>query len=351
MEHSVNDDVHPAELEINGTGYSRLADLETETGILRRGDFICDLSHLGFATASGPDAAEFLHRQLTNDLKNLGSDDSELTGYCTNKGRLLCIFRVHRGNGDVILQAGKPVLTTTLETIRRYILRAKVTLDAREDIQSFGVFGKDSSQALALLTGAIPDRVDGVSSCGGITVIRHAPAAAERYQVIGPTAALGNLWRELSGSCPVTGSWSWAAYDINQGRPAIFEQTAGEFLPHSVNMDLLNAVSFRKGCYPGQEIVARMHYRGKPKSRMIHARLDSGPTPAPGDKIYVEGNEQSIGMLVDVAPSEPGYDVLTTIKLEYLEEGNLMLAGPTGARITRGKMPYSLDDDRQHDTR
>ena len=108
-------------------------------------------------------------------------------------------------------------------------------------------------------------------------------------------------------------------------------------------MDLLHDVSFNKGCYPGQEIVARMQYRGKPKTRMIHASLDTGHAPVPGDKIYAEGNAQSIGMLVDVAPSENGYDVLTTVKLEYLEEGVLLLAGPDGAHITRAEIPYPLD--------
>lgn len=344
MVHSTNQNQHHTGADIDPGGYSRFGDSSGEFEARRQGEFICDLSHLGFAVASGPDATDFLHGQLTNDLKNLAADESQLSGYCTNKGRLICIFRIYRDHDSVFLQGGKSVLHAALDTLRRFKLRARLELDLHDDIQSFGVFGKRCALSLERLTIALPERAAGLSATTGITILRH-PAAEERYQVIGPTSALEPLWQQLSAEFPVTGSWAWAAADVAQGIPAVFEQTVGKFVPHSLNMDILHAVNFKKGCYPGQEIVARMQYRGKPKSRMIRAALESGPTPAPGDKLYVSGNEQSVGMVVDAVTSERGWDMLATVRIEYIDRGDLRLNDPSGTVLSREEMPYPLPLD------
>lgn len=348
MEYSM-DDPKGAPRVTEPTGYTRFDQLEAELEIRSGGDFICDISHLGFAAVSGPDAVQFLHGQLTNDLLNLRQGESQLTGYCTNKGRLLGIFRAYRDDGDVYLQANKQVLGDALGTLQRFVFRAKLSFDFCEDIRSFGVFGPKCGAALEQLTGTPPSRLDGVSTFNDITVMRHSPDQAKRFQVIGPSKSLGGLWQMLTAEYRAIGSWAWASAEVHQGRPAIFEQTKEEFLPHSLNMDLLDAVNFKKGCYPGQEIVARMQYRGKTKQRMVRAHVDLGPAPAPGDKLYAAGNEQSIGMLVDVAPAEKGFEFLTTIRLEYIDTGDIRLNAPSGAVALLAGVPYPLDNDKDND--
>lgn len=342
METGTTNNQIPAVVVSDHTGYTRLAEMASEFEIRRGGEHLCDLSHLGYAAATGEDAGAFLQGQLTNDLSILDEGESQLSGYCTNKGRLVSLFRIHRDGSDFVMQTGANWLPAVLEKMRRYVLRSRVELACREDITGFGVFGKECSSTLARLIGDLPDDVGGVVCVAGITVVRHPPAAAERYQVIGPAVELKAARTELSGRWPQTGSWAWASADVRQGIPTVFERTAEEFLPHSLNLDILGAVNFRKGCYPGQEIVARMQYRGKPKSRMILARVESERPPVPGDKLYAQGKEQSIGMLVDVAPAERGCDVLTTAKLEYLEEGELVLGDPAGAAVSRSSLPYAV---------
>ncbi len=109
-------------------------------------------------------------------------------------------------------------------------------------------------------------------------------------------------------------------------------------------MDLVKAVDFHKGCYPGQEIVARMQYLGKSKYRMVRARVDAESLPAPGDKLYASDKDQSIGMLVNAVPADRGYDILTTVRIEYLEVGDLRLNERSGAHVELLDMPYTLDD-------
>lgn len=324
-------------------GHTRFGDLDAETRIQRTGTFICDLSHIGWAAATGPDAATFLHSQLTNDLQNLDEGQAQLSGFCTPKGRLLCIFHIHRRSDGFVLQTNRQLLPSVLDRMRRYILRAKVELSIRDDLQGFGLCGAASSEALARLAGKLPDQVGGVVSANGATIIRHAPVSTERYQVIGPGDTLDRLWRQLADAFPCIGSWAWALSDIEQGIPTVVSETVEAFLPHSLNLDLLDAVNFKKGCYPGQEIVARMQYRGKPKSRMIRATVAARSAPLPGDKLYAPGNDQSIGMVVDAAPGGQGYELLSTVKLDHLEHGDLVLGGPEVTAISRAPLPYGFE--------
>jgi folate-binding protein YgfZ len=335
---------------IGPTGYSLFATQATESEIRSHGEFICDLSHLHFLSARGPDAISFLNGQLSNDLLNLSDSESQISGYCTPKGRLLCVFRLHRNSEHVVLQANKSVLPSVAERLGRFILRAKVELNIENSITSFGVVGQQSGKSLTALLGELPQRANDYRTVSDVSVICHSLSDPLRYQVIGAPSALADLWQQLSRSVPGTGSWAWASLDIAQGRPTIFPETSEQFVPQSVNMDIIGAVSFNKGCYPGQEIVARMHYLGKLKTRMIRAGVDSPDRPpVPGDKLYTSTREQSIGMLVDATPAECGYDILSTVRLENLGEdaGDLRIHQVSGPIVVQKQLPYPLQSPQQ----
>jgi folate-binding protein YgfZ len=309
--------------------------------------YICDLSHLEFVRASGPDALDFLQAQLTNDLKQLTATDSQLSGYCTPKGRLLCIFRIHHAHAGLFLQAHKEVLAATVDRLRRYILRAKLELDIDEEVVSFGVVGDRCCKLLADLTGPLPDGKDGCLVAGNWTILCHSTSNPLRYQVIGTSSALTPLWQSLQQTCPVAGSRAWAGIDIHQGLPTIFQATSEQFVPQMVNMDIIGGVSFHKGCFPGQEIVARMHYLGKVKTRMVLGRIDAGAIPLPGEKLYRPNSEQSTGMVVDAIPAAGGCDLLATARLAALAAGDLRLGSADGATVQRRELPYRLDEPEQ----
>jgi folate-binding protein YgfZ len=323
------------------TGYTFLDRREREMQIRREGNFVCDLSHLAFAVAAGQDAASFLHGQLTNDLEGLAADAWQMSGYCSPKGRLKNILRIHRAAERIVLQSNASVMPAAIESLRRFVLRSKLELRAAPDIGSFGVVGMACCRSLEALTGSLPEHRYGVREAGGAVILCHS-LSPHRFQVVGSEARLASIRNAMSSDWPNIGSWAWALHDIECGLPAILDRTAEKFVPHSLNLDLLGGVSFQKGCYPGQEIVARMEYLGRPKSRMIRAQVHSG-APAPGDKVYATGHEQSIGMVVDAAPSERGYELLTTLRVEYLEKGDIRLGTTSGAILSRLELPYELN--------
>ena len=323
--------------------YTARANIELDKQLRQQGEFVCELPHLEYVRVHGADATEFLHAQVTNDIRQLTATNFQLGGYCTPKGRLLCVFRVHRDGEDLIVQAHREVLPTTVEHLRRFVLRAKVELTIDDDLTSFAVVGEKSADVLKQLIGRLPLRRGDCLIDGGCAVLAHSLVPPSRYQVVGPASALAPLWQTLAGGCERSGSWTWASLDIQQGLPTVFNATSEQFVPQTLNMDITGAVSFEKGCYPGQEIVARMHYLGKIKSRMVLANVRQAGRPLPGDKLYAADEEQSTGMIVDAVPGESGYDVLATVRLEDLAQNKLRLGGNGGGEVLLKDLPYALD--------
>ncbi|MDJ0957534.1 MAG: hypothetical protein QNI91_11770 [Arenicellales bacterium] len=330
-------------LHFDDRGYSHYREFELEQTARQENEFVCDLSHLGFLRAAGSDAVEFLHGQLTNDLKKLPQIESQLAGYCTPKGRVLGIFRAFYDQHSLVLQVHKDTISLCLERLRKFILRAKVDLSVDTEIDSFGVVGGESSGHLEKIIGALPQNNNECHQVDGLTIICYQNSPFPRYQVIGTLSALTPVWQKFDGLCPKLGSWSWASVDIEQGLATVFSITSEQFTPQMVNMDITGAVSFNKGCYPGQEIVARTHYLGKLKTRMILGNVDTNTSPLPGDKVYATDGEQSIGLVVDATPGKQGYDLLATARLEYVHKDGLQLRNGTATAIEIGKLPYSLD--------
>lgn len=336
-----------AELRFDDRGYSFYQKPAEEQVQRQEREFVCELSYLTFLRAQGAEAIDFLHGQLTNDLEHLPKDNSQRSGYCTPKGRLLCIFRIHHDNESLLLQAHQDVIASTVQRLRKYIMRTKVELGIDESISSFGVVGQECSITLQKIVGFLPAEKDACSSGQGISIICHSATNPARYQVIGRAPVLKPLWQTMSDSLPKLGSWAWASMDIEQGLATIFVNTSEQFVPQMVNMDITNAVNFDKGCYPGQEIVARMHYLGKLKTRMILGYVDTASPPLPGDKLYTVDNEQSIGMVVDAQPGSVGYDILATARLENVQHDDLCLGNSTQTPVRLGQLPYQLDRAKQ----
>lgn len=254
---------------------------------------------------SGADAQAFLHGQLTCDVAALQLGSSSYGGYCTPKGRLLATFLLWAtADGYMMLLPG-----ALAEAIRKrltmYVLRSKVKVeDLTQDLACVGVYGVGAVQQIAALGGGTPERLHGVATQNGVTAIQ---LPVQRYLAVLPRAQTGL----------VDGQDAWSSLDIAAGIPFILPATQEEFVPQMVNLDLIGGLSYTKGCYPGQEIVARTHYLGKLKQRLYRAVVAAAAVP--GDKLYcAELDEQSGGMIVNSAPAADGrFDVLAVLQTAH----------------------------------
>jgi len=306
---------------------------------------IADLSHLGLISAEGIDATDFLQGQFSNDVRLVCSESSQLNAYCSPKGRILASFRLFYMNDKYYLEMPNTLVQQTLKRLSLFVMRSQVQLqDASDSMVRIGLAGPDSEQYLSDNNLAFPTRVDAASQSGQILVLR-IPGPAPRFEIHGPLGELIPLWDNLAHKATAVGAGTWSLLDIQAGLPIIQSQTVESFVPQMVNLELINGVNFKKGCYPGQEIVARMQYLGKLKKRMYLAHIDTTDTIQPGDALYSgnSDNTQSIGNIVNAQHSPAGgYDVLAVIQITEIDNGQIRFGAKDGAILEINELPYSL---------
>jgi folate-binding protein YgfZ len=295
-------------------------------------DGIATLDHWGIIRARGDDAATFLHSQLTTDFASLHAGDVRLAGYCSAKGRLQASFVAWRdAGGDVLLACARSVLPATLKRLSMFVLRARCKLsDATAEFVLQGVAGP---QAAELGAGLRPWRA---SQGAAATVIRLPDAAgrARAWHVV--PAGIAPLPDSLA-----PGVWQWL--EVQSGVPLIEAATTDAFVPQMLNLELLGGVDFGKGCYPGQEVVARSQYRGTIKRRMFLFDVDA-PAAAGQEVFHSEDPAQPAGLVVNAAadPAGGGCAALVEVKLAALGGGTLHLGSAAGAVLRQRALPYAL---------
>lgn len=307
-------------------------------------DVVADLSHLALIRVQGIEAQSFLQGQLSNDIRLVTDSHSQMSAYCNPKGRMLAIFRIFKYNDTYLLQLPAALAETTLKRLGMFILRAKVTLAAvGPDLVSFGIAGPNAVLHLQKLWGPVPTQVDDCRSDTALTAIR-LPGVTPRFQLVGPVSAIGPLWDRIKSAAVTVGPQVWRWLDIQAGVPSVLPGTVEEFVPQMANLDLVGGVNFKKGCYPGQEIVARMHYLGRLKQRMVRAHVASDTTPLPGTPVFApDFPGQSAGMVVDAQTSPAGgQDLLMVAQLSSIAQGDIHLERPDGPTLALGDLPYSL---------
>jgi len=320
---------------------------EQEIQVSTTGNIIADLSHEGILTAHGKDAAGFLQGQLTNDITLLDQGTAQLSGYCNPKGRLLAIFRIFLQNDGYALSLPRNLVADTLERLQKYVLMSQLSLeDASEQFTAMGCSGPDSVSELGGRFSVLPERDYQLVRQDGVTVIR-LPGPQPRFALYGKTAAMQRIWMVLDARAAPVGKTAWQRLDILAGIPAVFPETAGEFIPQTVNLERVHGVSFKKGCYTGQEIVARIQYRGTVKRRMQRIHIVTDECPPPGSALFSQHDtRQSVGTLVSATPApDGGCDALAVISNEAVQQNDLHLFSNKGARVLLETLPYSLADD------
>ncbi|TVO77639.1 CAF17-like 4Fe-4S cluster assembly/insertion protein YgfZ [Sedimenticola selenatireducens] len=306
-----------------------------------------DLSQLGLIRVSGEDAQTFLQGQFTNDTRDVTENRSQLSAYCSPKGRMLANFRVFQYQGDYMLQMPHETLSTVVKRLPMFILmsKAKVT-NASDEFVTIGIAGECAETLLVNHFKSIPAQPGDTTQQNDMVLIRM-PGSPARFMIIGSPTAVIALWKPLAAEASPANSDYWTLLDIRAGIPTIYQETADAFVPQMTNMQMVDGVSFTKGCYTGQEVVARMKYLGKLKRRMYLASVDTDRQPKPGDELFAPGSDsgQGAGRVVDARPSpHGGFELLAVAEIKSFEENNLHLQSEQGPKLKLGELPYGFDE-------
>lgn len=310
--------------------------LPSSSGALRLPDW-------GLIRASGADAATFLHGQLTQDIEHLRTDQARLAGYCSAKGRLLASFMVVRRAADeLLLLCSADLLAPTLKRLSMFVLRAKCKLtDASGEWAVHGLAGEAAATWL------------GAAAAAPAWTASHLPsgdaASATPRSLLRLSDAMGQprwlLLQPLEQAAPPLHAMApadWAWLEVRSGVPRITAATVEQFVPQMINLEVVGGVNFQKGCYPGQEVVARSQYRGTLKRR---AQLfDADQSMQAGQEVFHSDDPgQPAGLVANAAPRPGGgASALVEVKLAALEQGSLHLGAADGPRLRQQALPYAI---------
>jgi len=306
------------------------------------------LADWGVIRARGEDAASFLNGQLTQDALHLGAGQARLAGYCSPKGRLLASFVLWRGAPDEILLAcSADLLAATLKRLAMFVLRAKCTLsDASAEIALWGV-------ALPGLPGAIPDAVSDPHPIPSAPYATAAVGAGTAVRLSDAAGCARLLWAAPADAAPpwapTTQAALWNWLEVQSGVPRIVAGTVDAFVPQMINLELVGGVNFQKGCYPGQEVVARSQYRGTLKRRMVLA--EGASAAAAGAEVFAAADPaQPAGQVVLAAslPQAGGgarHAALIEVKRALTAAGEFHVGAVDGPLLRLRELPYALPAD------
>nr|WP_238531421.1 folate-binding protein [Collimonas fungivorans] len=313
--------------------------------------FVAPLTDLGLIAFSGEDAASFLHTQLTNDVQNLPAGQARLAGYCSPKGRLLATFLMWKSGDSILLQLPRSLQAAIQKRLQMFVMRAKAKPADVSDTQIIlGLAGNAAGAALAPWFPALPAEPYAKLDNEHGTLIRVADAdtgtgSVPRYQwITSPEHAIA-AWPQLGKNLQPVAASAWRLGDILAGVPQITLPTQEQFVPQMINFEVIGGVNFKKGCYPGQEIVARSQYLGKLKRRAVLASVAATGIAA-GTEVFSSADpDQPCGMIVNAEADSAGSSrCLLEIKLAALENGTVHLGSTAGPQLQFQALPYSIVD-------
>jgi folate-binding protein YgfZ len=326
---------------VDEQGVADFGSLTDELQAAQTGAVLADLSHWGLIGLAGEDARSFLHGQITNAVQGITPEHAVFAGYCTAKGRMLANFLVIRRGDDLLIMLPESLREAIQKRLGMFILRAKVkSRDASGEWRRFGLSGPDVASLVAERLGVpLPEAILGVAHAETAFAIRLGDSRFDLF--VRPEEAPA-LWATLSAQARPVGAPVWEGLLVNAGIPTILPATQDQFVPQMANMEALYAVDFKKGCYPGQEIVARTQYLGKLKRRMYLAQVAANA--APGDSLFSPDLPgQACGTVVNSAPAASGgCDLLAVMQTSSYEGGDVRHGAEDGPRLTFKALPYPL---------
>jgi len=325
-------------LSRTGSGESGSPETALKTGTdaasaARDSGIAAPLVDQGLLHVSGRDAAEFLHSQVTNSVTELAAPQTRLAAWCSAKGRVLALFRIVPVADGFLLLLDRSLVAPTLKRLRMFVLRSDVTItDYSDDYAALGLSGPAASQYVVATLGNAPETADQSVQLGALIAIR-LPSHAERYLLLGPAEAVfDNLQKATAQSLQAVDDSAWRVLAIEDGRPEITELTRESLLPQMLNLEPLNGLSYTKGCYPGQEVVARLHYRGQLKRRLYRLAIETDEVPPAGAEL-----DDQAGTIVSSAFDGQRTQALAVLRIDAAEADNLIY---NGLAVRLLELPY-----------
>ncbi|MGC6371549.1 YgfZ/GcvT domain-containing protein [Pseudomonas sp. K2I15] len=305
--------------------------------------FFCPLSHEGVLAVRGSDAAKFLQGQLTCNLNYLSDTQASLGARCTQKGRMQSSFRILLQGDGVLLAMATELLEPQLADLKKYAVFSKSKLtDESAAWVRFGVSQAD--QVLASLGLELPAETDSMARSDELIAIRVSPGRAELWA---PATQAETLRSQLAAQLQEGDLNQWLLGQIRAGIGQVMPQTRELFIPQMLNLQAVGGVSFKKGCYTGQEIVARMQYLGKLKRRLYRLSLNASELPEPGTQLFSPTHNSAIGEVVIAARADEAIELLAVLQAEAAESGDVHVGTLEGPGLQLLDLPYQLDRDRE----
>jgi len=265
------------------------------------------LPQLGVLQVSGDEAQAFLQNLLTNDVNALAINQNQLSGFCNAKGRLFSIFQLIRREDYYQIVLPRTMCMILMQRLSMYILRSKVTVTAVSETMASVGLSASNNNAISKLS--LPDDI----------TVNYAQDS-KRSLCVAPIEQVSDLITSFNEQqWQLAANSVWDNLDIEAGIPSIFPETKEKFTPQQVNLDLVKGVSFNKGCYPGQEIVARLHYLGKPSRRMSYAETNTEEVLVAGEEVLTETGDVAGHVVHSQMKNSNTLQLLLSLKLSEQE--------------------------------
>ena len=307
---------------------------------------LCALDQTALLYVGGDDASEFLQNQLSNDITHIDETKTQLSSMSNAKGRMLGIFQVIQIDGGYILIMPRDIIADIAQALQKFILMSNVVL--ADITESFARMGVTTDKAEITSARDFPDEINRVYQSDSLISVQLAAAPGrQRYLLLSndEDEAIA-LWQKLAQKLSVNDEGNWRLQQIDAGIPTLYAETSGAFVLQMSNLQLLDGVSFKKGCYPGQEVVARMQYLGKLKRRMYRAQIQSSQCPQAGDDLCSKGSDaaDNSGKVVDAIQLDDGTCRLLFIaQIGKADNGELALCQQPHVELETLPLPYSIE--------
>ncbi len=301
---------------------------------------LCDLSQFGTIKVSGEEAQKFLQNLLSNDINAVNATTAQLSSFNSPKGRMLATFLIWQQDAEYFLQLPRSLTAAIHKKLSMYVMRSKVKVsDVSDEVVSLGLSGNDAAAILEQHFNSTLNQDWAVVQHDQASIIR---IATDRCQINTSAQHAATLWTSLAKSAQTAGSGCWDWLNIRAGIPVVTAATQEQFVLQMANLDLLGGVSFKKGCFPGQEIVARTHYLGKQKRRLFLAHIDSDTAPKAGNEIYSEEMpDQPCGMVMNATGAPGGgFDLLAVMQISSREFDRVHFQSQQGPVLKFLPLPY-----------
>lgn len=301
-------------------------------------NILCTLASDTILHVSGEDAESFLQGQFSNDIAALSQPGSQLSTWSSPKGRVITLFRVLRVADGFLIKISSELIEPVLKRLRMYVLRAKVVIEPRDDLIAVGISGDKATATLSNLPESI-DQTVALSSTCWITRVR---GAKPRFELIGDAEQLAEICKQGVEAGQWADEAAWRLQDIDAAVPSVNAATTEAFVLQMMNLQHIDGVSFKKGCFPGQEVVARMQYLGKLKRQMYRMQYEGEELPVAGDEIFKQGGGSAAGKIVDAVAVKDNTSRLLAVIAIDATNGPMFLDKEGRHPVQLLELPYEL---------